>query len=169
MYEQTIQKYDQYKEPFKAEIVPELYYDLGELLEETGNYAEAGEAYQQAIARYHHPVDHPDTPDYIIKSHFLAADMHNKVQNNKIALAEYQKAISLYGGSKDPEIMERLNWARYQIGTLHSRLGDDQKALKIFKELIDKQDGEGQLWKKLSAENHRAITRKLSYQNYMNE
>ena len=53
-----------------AEIVPELYYDLGELHEETGNFVEAGKAFQGAISSYKHPLDHKDTPEYIIKSHF---------------------------------------------------------------------------------------------------
>jgi hypothetical protein len=34
---------------------------------------------------------------------------------------------------------------------------------------MDEKTGEGQLWKKLAAENHRAITRKLAYADYLKE
>jgi hypothetical protein len=34
---------------------------------------------------------------------------------------------------------------------------------------VDHKDGEGQLWKKLAAENSRAISRKLAYDEYLNE
>ena len=169
VYRQTLRKYDQNKKPLLAEIVPELYYDLGELHEETGNFVEAGEAFQAVVSSYNHPLDHPDTPEYIIKSHFLAADMHNKARNNTTALASYQRAISLYENSKNKEIIERVFWARYQIGTIYLRQEKDRPALKIFKQLMDEKTGEGQLWKKLATENHRAITRKLAYADYLKE
>ena len=167
VYKQALQKYDQNKKPLLAEIVPELYFDLGELHGETGNFVEAGQAYQQAVSSYNHPIDHPDTPEYIVKSHFLAADMHNKAQNADTALKSYQRAIILYEESKNVEVMERVFWARYQIGTIYAHQGDNQQALKIFKELMDEKEGKGQLWKKLAAENFRSITRKLSYDQYL--
>ena len=167
VFAQTLQKYDQNKKPLLAEIVPELYFDLGELHEEIGNFVEAGEAYQQAVSSYNHPVDHSDTPEYIIKSHFLAADMHNKAQNGEVALKSYQRAILLYEDSKKGEIIERVFWARYQIGTIYAHHGDNQQALIIFKELMDNKEGKGQLWKKLAAENYRSISRKLSYDDYL--
>ena len=162
-------KYDQNKKPLLAEIVPELYFDLGELHEEIGNFVESGEAYQQAVSSYNHPVDHSDTPEYIIKSHFLSADMHNKAQNGEAALKSYQRAILLYEDSKKGEIIERVFWSRYQIGTIFAHHGDNQKALTIFKELMDNKEGKGQLWKKLAAENYRSISRKLSYDDYLKD
>ena len=169
VYQQTIQKYDQNKKPLLAEIVPELYYDLAELQEETGNFVEAGEAFQEAISSYNHPLDHQDTPEYIIKSHFLSADMHNKALNDEIALKSYQRAISLYADNTNKEIIERVFWARYQIGAIYTRQEKDQQALKVFKQLMDEKAGEDQLWKKLAKENHRAISRKLSYDDYLKE
>ena len=142
---------------------------MGELHEETGNFVDAGEAFQEAVSSYNHPLDHPDTPEYIINSHFLAADMYNKAQNDTIALLSYQQAISLYADSENKEINERVFWARYQIGSIYARQENNEQALKIFKELVDHKDGEGQLWKKLAAENYRAISRKLAYDEYLNE
>jgi TolA-binding protein len=169
VYKQTLRKYDQNKKPLLAEIVPELYYDLGELQEETGNFVEAGEAFQEAISSYNHPLDHQDTPEYIIKSHFLSADMHNKGQNDETALKSYQRAISLYADKTNKQINERVFWARYQIGAIYTRQDKDQQALIIFKELMDEKAGEGQLWRKLAKENHRTITRKLAYDDYLKE
>jgi len=169
VYQQTLQKYDQNKQPLLAEIVPELYYDLAELQEETGNFVEAGEAFQDAISSYNHPLDHQDTPEYIIKSHFLTADMHNKALNDETAIKSYQQAISLYADKTNKEIIERVFWARYQIGAIYTRQDEDQLALKVFKQLMDEKTGEGQLWKKLATENHRAISRKLAYDAYLKE
>jgi tetratricopeptide (TPR) repeat protein len=142
---------------------------LGELHEETGNFVDAGEAFQEAVSSYNHPIDHPDTPEYIINSHFLAADMYNKAQNDTIALLSYQQAILLYADNENKEINERVFWARYQIGNIYARQENNEQALKIFKELVDLKDGEGQLWKKLAAENFRSISRKLAYDEYLNE
>ena len=69
VYEQTIQKYDQNRDPVLAEIVPELYYDLGEMQEEAGNFVLAGEAFQKAISSYNHPLNHENTPDYLSLIH----------------------------------------------------------------------------------------------------
>jgi len=169
VYNQTLQIYDQNKDPLSAEIVPELYYDLGELQEETGNFVDAGEAFQEAVSSYNHPLDHPDTPEYIINSHFLAADMYNKAQNDTIALESYQRAISIYEDNQNKEINERVFWARYQIGRIFARQGKSQQALKLFKELVDHKDGKGKLWKTLAAENYRSISRKLDYDEYLKE
>ena len=70
---------------------------------------------------------------------------------------------------ENKEINERVFWARYQIGSIYTRQENNEQALKIFKELVDHKDGEGQLWKKLAAENYRAISRKLAYDEYLKE
>ena len=64
--------------------------------EETGDFVDAGEAFMQAVASYNHPVDHQDTPKYIVKSHFLGPEMHHKAQNYEIALKCYEQAIKIY-------------------------------------------------------------------------
>ncbi|GIS36843.1 MAG: hypothetical protein Ct9H90mP8_2630 [Pseudomonadota bacterium] len=45
------------------------------MLEEAGYFLEAADAYLQAVKRYNHPVTKPDTPLFIIHSHFLAGEM----------------------------------------------------------------------------------------------
>jgi tetratricopeptide (TPR) repeat protein len=95
--------------------------------------------------------------------------MYNKAQNDTIALLSYQQAILLYADNENKEINERVFWARYQIGNIYARQENNEQALKIFKELVDLKDGEGQLWKKLAAENFRSISRKLAYDEYLNE
>ena len=60
-------------------------------------------------------------------------------------------------------------WARYQIGSIYARQKNNEQALKIFKELVDHKDGNGQLWKKLARENYRSISRKLAYDEYLKE
>jgi hypothetical protein len=95
--------------------------------------------------------------------------MHNKGQNDETALKSYQRAISLYADKTNKQIIERVFWARYQIGAIYTRQDKDQQALIIFKELMDEKAGEGQLWRKLAKENHRTITRKLAYDDYLKE
>ena len=169
VYEQTIEKYDQDQDPLKAEIVPELYYDTAQMLEEAGYFSEAADAYLQAVKRYNHPVTKPDTPLFIIHSHFLAGEMLYKVQNNESALAQFEKTIGLYENRQEPEIRERIHWAHYHRGNLYAQQGQEEKALKIYKDLIDSPEGEGSLWKKMAIESYQSLARQMSYQNYLNQ
>ncbi len=169
VYEQTIEKYDQDQDPLKAEIVPELYYELAQMLEDAGYFADAANAYLQSITRYSHPVTKPGTPEYIIHSHFLAGEMLYKVQNNEASLAQFEKAIGVYGSRTEPEIRERIHWARYHTGNLYAELDQKEKALKIYKDLKDSKEGEGSLWKKMSKESHQSLGRQMSYQNYLQQ
>ena len=50
VYEQAIEKYEQDTDLLQAEVVPELYYELGLMYEEMGRYTEAAEAFQKSIA-----------------------------------------------------------------------------------------------------------------------
>ena len=167
VYRQTLQKYDRKSNPLKAEIVPELFFELGEMHEETGEFVDAGEAFMKAVASYNHPVDHHDTPGYIVKSHFLGPEMHHKGQNYDLALGNYNQAIKIYGKTENEEIMEQVFWARYQSGVINAIKGDEQKALNIYAELMELRGYEDKLWKKLATENHRTILNKLSYDDYM--
>ena len=169
VYRQTLQKYNQKRNPLKAEIVPELFFELGEMHEETGEFLDAGEAFIKAIASYNHPIDHQDTPEYIVKSHFLGPEMHYKAQNYNVALESYKQAIRTYHKTENEEIMEQVFWARYQTGKINAINGDENKALNIYAELMEMQDHEDKLWKKLATEQHRSITSKLSYDDYLNE
>ena len=169
VYEQTIEKYDQDADPLKAEIVPELYYDTAEMLEEAGYFSEAADAYLQTVKRYNHPVAKPDTPMFIVHSHFLAGEMLYKVQNNESALAQFEKTIRLYENRQEPEIRERIHWAFYHSGNIYALQGQEEKALKIYKDLIDSPEGEGSLWKKMAIESYQSLARQMSYQNYLNQ
>jgi len=169
VYTQTIEKYEQKKDPILLEIIPELYFDLGELHKGKGNYLEAGDAFEKTISSYSYPTDHLKTPKYIIKSHFLSAEMHNKAQNFDKALNRYEKAILLYNGNSNQEIIDDVFWARFRKGTIYKRQGKNEEALKIFKELIEEEVEDGQLWKKLANENYREISSRLDYGEYLKD
>jgi len=169
VYEQTIEKYDQSRDPLRAEIVPELYHALASLYERLGRYAEAAEAYQKTISRYNHPVVGKSVPDFIVNSHFLAADMLRKINSDPEALANYEEALSLYKGRTDPATKEQLNWARFQTGVLHQKQGRDQQAMSVFKQLIDSPEGAGSLWKDMSIKNYQLLTQQLAYKNYLKQ
>ena len=169
VYEKTIEKYDQVEDLLKAEIVPELFYELGQMLEEAGYFNESANAYLQAVDRYRHPVTKPDTPLFIIHSHFLAGEMLYKVENNESALAQFEKTISLYQERKEPEIRERIYWALYHSGNLYAQQGQEEKALNIYKDLIDTPEGEGSLWKKMAVESYQSLANQMNYEDYLNQ
>ena len=168
VYNQAIEKYKQSKDPILYEIIPELFFDLGKLQEEKGNFLEAGEAFQETVKNYNYPIDHFETPQYVIMSHFLTAEMNYKAQNFAKALVNYKKAISLYSDNKKKEIVENVFWSRLQVGNIYKNQGELKKALKIFKELLeDEEEGDEQLWRKLANENYREISNRLNYGDYL--
>ena len=169
VYKQTIQKYDNDKDPLRMEVVPELWYELGQMYEEIGRYAESGRAYRKAIEKYRHPVTAKDTPQFIIDSHFRAGEMLTKVQSDQEALRRYQEAVANYAEHEDVETRKQVNWARYQIGSLQARLGMEKEALETFRQLVESPEGEGEMWKRLATESHQNLTRQLSYQQYLNQ
>ena len=138
VYEQAIEKYEQDTDLLQAEVVPELYYELGLMYEEMGRYTEAAEAFQKSIATYNHPLIEPDVPSYVVQSHFRAAEMLYKVRNDERALAQYEQAIVTYTNWPDEQVQEQINWARYQTGVLHKDMGQLQQALEIFGDLMEK-------------------------------
>ena len=140
---------------------------MAKLLEEKGDFNEAGESFQKAILSYNYPLDNYDTPEYVINSHFLAAEMHNKAQNFENALESYFRAISLYAENKDKEILKKVFWSRFQIGIIYKMQDKKQKALKIFKDLIEEQEGNGELWKRLAKENYREISNRIDYGEHL--
>ncbi len=169
VYEQTIEKYEQNEDLLRAEVVPELYYELALMYEEMGKYTEAAEAFQKAVARYNHPLIDPAVPEYIIQSHFRAAEMLYKVRNDDAALAQYEQTLATYATWPDEGVQEQLNWARYQTGVLYKDQGQTQRALEIFRELMDAPTPTPVLWKRLASEQHEALTRQLAYENYLNQ
>jgi len=169
VYEQTIEKYEQDTDLLQAEVVPELYYELGLMYEEIGRYTEAAEAFQKSIATYNHPLIEPDVPNYVVQSHFRAAEMLYKVRNDERALSQYEQAIVTYANWPDERVQEQINWARYQTGVLHKDMGQLQQALEIFGDLMEKTPASPALWQQLSSEQHQALGRQLAYENYLND
>ena len=169
VYEQAIEKYEQDTDLLQAEVVPELYYELGLMYEEMGRYTEAAEAFQKSIATYNHPLIEPDVPNYVVQSHFRAAEMLYKVRNDERALAQYEQAIVTYTNWPDERVQEQINWARYQTGVLHKDMGQLQQALEIFGNLMEKTPASPALWQQLSSEQHQALSRQLAYENYLND
>ena len=107
VYEQAIEKYEQDTDLLQAEVVPELYYELGLMYEEMGRYTEAAEAFQKSIATYNHPLIEPDVPNYVVQSHFRAAEMLYKVRNDERALAQYDQAIVTYTNWPDERVRSK--------------------------------------------------------------
>ena len=169
VYEQTIEKYEQDTDLLQAEVVPELYYELGLMYEEIGRYTEAAEAFQKSIATYNHPLIEPDVPNYVVQSHFRAAEMLYKVRSDERALSQYAQAIVTYANWPDERVQEQINWARYQTGVLHKDMGQLQQALEIFGDLMEKTPASPALWQQLSSEQHQALGRQLAYENYLND
>jgi len=168
VYEEAIRKYAQDKDPLKAEVAPSLYYELANLYNDLGRYVDSSQAYDKTIRSYYHPLISKDTPSYVILSHFFKADMLFNVKRDDEALQSYEKALSLYSDREDPDIVERIQWARYQMGVIYQRTGREQKALAIFKKLME-EEAEDKLWKKLAGESHQILTRRLAYEDYLNQ
>lgn len=172
VYEQTIRQYTQGEtnDPLRAEVVPELYYELGNLYHELGRHAEAEQAYNQVPEHYFYPVVGEvgtDVPFYIVLSYFLKADMMFEMQRDTEALQNYQNATTMYAQSTHPDIVERRHWAQYKMALIYQRGGQEQKALEVFKELMEKEGN--QLWKRLATENHDLLTRQLAYEDYLKQ
>ncbi|MBF0349580.1 MAG: tetratricopeptide repeat protein [SAR324 cluster bacterium] len=167
VYEETLRKYVKTNNPLHAEIVPNLYFQLAELNKNQGNYVRAEESYIQTIKQFRHPVIGDNVPGYIIQSHFYEAEMAYKRKNLDTALQKYEKAISLYSGRDEPEVIESVRWARFYMGNIFQSTGELQKGLAIYKELMDIPDNPDALWKKLAKENFDALTRQLAYENYL--
>ena len=168
VYKKAIEKYEKKRSNILAEIIPELYFDLASLYQEIGSFEEAGNAYQKTYLSYNHPLNNDETPDYIIISNFLAAEMKYKSQNFQEALLGYNQAISLYSENKKKVIVENLFRSRFQVGKILKKQGELTKALKIFRDLMEDEKEEGlNLWRKLAAENYREISNRLEFSDYI--
>lgn len=184
VYEHTILQYTQgsQEDPLRAEVVPELYYELGNLYKDLGRHAEAERAYSQIPQHYfHHVVGKVGTevPFFVALSYFLKSDMLFEMRRDAEALEDYQKAITMYADSEHPDIVERIRWAQYKMGVIYQRTGREQKALELFNKLIpsdpnlDLTDpavlGALPLWQRLAVENHDLLKRQMDYQDYLKQ
>ena len=103
-------------------------------------------------------------PDFVELSQFFTADMRFELGQDREAIAAYEQAITLYGEH------DRAPWARYQMGLIYRRLGDDQKALEAFNTLVElAKVRPGELWEPLAKENQRDLATKLDYQEYLKQ
>ena len=167
-YDKTIELYQQSGDPLKTERIPFLYYTKAGLHTELGQYAQAADSYRQTTKRYRHTITGEvgqETPFYIAMSFFLQADAFYELEKNQQALEGFQQAIEIYQNSTHPEIQDRIQWANYKIGTLYERMGEEQTALEIFKNLSESPGNP--LWKDLAAQNYKALTKKMNYQDYL--
>ncbi len=163
-YRALIQDVEKAKSGDLIEAAPEVYYREGLIAKELGQNTEALENFRQVVARYNYPLTGEDVPDYVIRSQFAVGDLLFEVGQNQAAVTAYEAAVSRYADH------ERTPWARYQMGLLYRRMGEDKRALEIFNGLVDlAKTRPGELWEPLAKENQRDLTDKLQYQNYLRQ
>ncbi len=159
-----IRDYEQNKTPEMVEAAPEIYFRLGMLNKDLGQSNDALENFRQAVATFNHPLQGEGVPDYVIRAQFYAADLMYDLGQNQEAIAAYEQAIARYPNH------ERAPWARYQIGLIYRRMGQDQRALETFNTLLQlAKTRPGELWESLAQENQRDLTNKLQFQNYLRQ
>jgi TolA-binding protein len=163
-YRILVVEFERTKEPRLGEAIAEVHFELGQIYKELGRNKEALDSYQEAIANFHHPIQGPSVPEFIKLSHFALGDMLFELGQDREALEAYEHAISLYGDH------DRAPWARYQIGLIFRRGGEDEKALAAFNTLVElAKVRPGELWEALAKENQRDLAGKLEYRNYLKQ
>jgi len=163
-YRSLIQDIDKAKGGDLIDAAPEVYYRQGLIAKELGQNSEALEDFRQVVVRYNYPLTGDDVPDYVIRSQFSVGDILFELGQNAAAVSAYESAVSRYPDH------ERAPWARYQMGMLYRRMGDDKKALDVFNGLVElAKTRPGELWESLAKENQRDLSTKLQYQNYLRQ
>lgn len=163
-YRALIQDIEKAKGSDLIDAAPEVYYRQGLIAKELGQNSEALDDFRQVVARYNYPLTGEDVPDTVIRSQFAVGDLLFDSGQNTAAVAAYESAVARYPDH------ERTPWARYQMGLLFRRMGDDKRALEIFSGLVDlAKTRPGELWEPLARENQRDLSAKLSYQNYLRQ
>ena len=163
-YHLILNEFQKTKDPKIGESLAEVHFELGQINKELGRTKDALDSFRKAVATFHHPIQGPDVPPFISKSHFLAGDMLFDLNQNQEAIEAYRQALKTYPGH------ERTPWARYQIGLIHRRTGEDRKALEEFNKLLELAKAKpGELWVPLARENQRDLVNKLGYQDYLNQ
>lgn len=163
-YRILVREFERSRDPLLGEAITEAYFELGQIYKELGRYKEALDSFAAAVANFHHPIQGPSVPDFVELSQFFTADMRFELGQDREAIAAYEQAITLYGEH------DRAPWARYQMGLIYRRLGDDQKALEAFNTLVElAKVRPGELWEPLAKENQRDLATKLDYQEYLKQ
>jgi TolA-binding protein len=163
-YRILVQDFERTQDPVMGESIAEVYFELGQVYKELGRNKEALDAFQAAVANFHHPIQGPNLPDFVVLSQFRIGDMLYELGQDREALDAYENAIGLYGDH------ERAPWARYQMGLIYRRIGEDRRALDAFNSLVELAKARpGELWESLARENQRDLAAKLDFQNYLKQ
>ena len=163
-YRSLIQDIEKAKSGDLVDAAPDVFYRQGLIAKELGQSSDALEDFRQVVARYNYPLTGEDVPDFVIRSQFATGDLLFELGQNAAAIASYEQAVSRYPDH------ERAPWARYQMGLLYRRMGDDRRALEIFNGLVDMAKSHpGEMWESLARENQRDLTDKLQYQQYLRQ
>ena len=163
-YQLILDEFQKTKDAKIGESLAEVQFELGQVNKELGRTKEALDSYRNSVATFQHPIQGPNVPKFIPKAHFLAGDMLFDLNQNQEAIEAYRQALKTYPGH------ERTPWARYQIGLIYRRTGEDRKALEEFNKLLELAKAKpGELWVPLARENQRDLANKLGYQEYLNQ
>ncbi len=163
-YRILVQAFERTQDPQLGQSMAEVYFELGQIYKELGRFKEALDSFEAAVANFHHPVQGPLVPDFVILSQFRVGDMLFELNQDREAIAAYQQAYGRY-----PE-HERGPWARYQMGLIYRRLGEDRKALDEFNTLVELAEVRpGELWESLARQNQRDLAAKLDYRDYLKQ
>jgi tetratricopeptide (TPR) repeat protein len=134
------------------------------LHKELGQFSEALDAFRRTAATYNHPLQGEGVAEFVVRGQFLAADMMAELGQNSEAIAAYEQAIARYPDH------ERAPWARYQVGLIYRRTGQDKRALETFNTLLElAKKKPGELWESLAQQNQRDLATKLKYQDYLRQ
>ncbi len=163
-YKIMVQDFEQNQGEPLGEAIAEVHHRLGLIYRELGQMKNAADAFRASIENFHHPIQGDLVPDYIILSHFMIGDSLYDLAQNDEAIKAYEEAIGLY-----PE-HDKAPWARYQIGLIYRRSGEERKALDTFNALMElAKVRPGELWEPLARENQRDLVNALEFKNYVSE
>lgn len=163
-YQILVREFESTKNPDLGEAIAEVFYEQGQIFRELGRFKEALDSFQNAVENFHHPIQGASVPEFIILGHFLQGDMFYELGQNREAVEAYRQGIALYGEHV------QAPWARYQIGLIYRRTGEDRKALDEFNLLVElAKTRPGELWEPLAKENQRDLSNKLDYQTYLKQ
>jgi len=110
------------------------------------------------------PIQGDAVPEYVILSQFFTGDALFELRRDQEAIEKYRQAMARY-----PE-HERAPWAKFQIGLIQRRTGQDRQALETFTELVDlAKTRPGELWETLAEENQRDLVNALGFQDYLKQ
>ncbi|MBI4083636.1 MAG: tetratricopeptide repeat protein [Candidatus Lambdaproteobacteria bacterium] len=163
-YRILVQEFERGQAPELNEAIADVSYRLGMVHKELGQAKDAGEAFKKAVENFHYPIEGAGVPDFVIAAQFFYGDALFDLGDDEGAVAAYEESIRRYPNH------ERAPWARYQIGLIYRRTGQEQKALEIFNGLVDlAKSRPGELWEALARENQKDLVNLLQYREYLKQ